>query len=57
LERVIVRKAAIIARNATKKAKSSRIVILRVGSSILLNLGAREAVIIEEDNSEAIWVV
>jgi hypothetical protein len=57
LERVVARKAAIAARNATKKAKPSRIVILRVGSLILSNLGAQEAVIVEEDNSEAIGVV
>jgi hypothetical protein len=57
LERIVARKAAIIARNTTKKAKSSRIVILRIGSSILSNLGAREAVIIEEDDSKAIRIV
>jgi phage antirepressor YoqD-like protein len=57
LERVVARKAAITARNTTKKAKPSRIVILRVGSSILLNLGAQEAVIIEKDDSEAMGVV
>ena len=57
LERVVVRKAAIVARNATKKAKPSRIVILRVGSLILSNLGAQEAVIIEEDNSKAVGVI
>jgi hypothetical protein len=57
LERVVARKAAMVARNATKKAKPSRIVILRVGSSILSNLGAQEAVIVEKDDSEAIGVV
>jgi hypothetical protein len=57
LERVVARKAATIARNTTKKAKPSCIVILRVGSLILLNLGAQEAVIVEEDDSEAIGVV
>jgi hypothetical protein len=57
LERAAARKVATIARNATKKAKPSRIVILRVGSSILSNLGAQKAVIIEEDDSEAIGVV
>jgi hypothetical protein len=41
LERAVARKAATIARNATKKAKRSRIVILKVGSSILSNLGAQ----------------
>jgi hypothetical protein len=40
LERAVARKAATAARNATKKAEPSRIVILRVGSSILSNLGA-----------------
>jgi hypothetical protein len=54
LERVIARKIAIIARNTTKKAKPSYIVILKVGSSILLNIRVQEAVIIEEDNSETI---
>ena len=54
LERAVARKAATTARNATKKAKPSRIVILKVGSSILSNLGAQEAVIVEEDDSEAI---
>jgi hypothetical protein len=56
LERAVARKVATIARNAAKKAKPSRIVILRVGSSILSNLGAQEAVIIEDD-SEAVGVV
>ena len=57
LGRAVARKAATAARNTTKKAKPSRIVILRVGSSILSNLGAQEAVIVEEDDSEAIGVV
>jgi hypothetical protein len=57
LERVVARKAAMVARNATKKAKPSRIVILRIGSSILSILGAQEAVIVEEDDSEAIGVI
>ena len=57
LERAAARKAATVARNAAKKAKPSRIVILRVGSSILSNLGAQEAVIMEEDDSEAVGVV
>jgi hypothetical protein len=39
LERRAAKKAAIAGRNAAKKAKPSRIVILRVGSSILSNLG------------------
>jgi len=57
LERVVARKAATIARNATKKAKPSHIVILKVGSSILSNIGAQEAVLVEEDDSEATRVV
>ena len=57
LERAAARKAATAARNAAKKAKPSRIVILRVGSSILSNLGAQEAVIVEEDDSEAVGVM
>jgi len=57
LERVVARKVATVARNTTKKAKPSRIVILTVGSSILSNLGAQEAVIVEEDDSEAVRVV
>jgi hypothetical protein len=57
LERAAARKVATAARNAAKKAKPSRIVILTVGSSILSNLGAQEAVIVEEDDSEAIGVV
>ena len=57
LERAVARKAATVARNAAKKAKPSCIVILRVGSSILSNLGAQEAVIVEEDDSEAVGVV
>jgi hypothetical protein len=56
LERAVARKAATIARNATKKAKRSRIVILKVGSSILSNLGARGGMV-EEDDPEAIGVV
>jgi hypothetical protein len=42
LERAVARKATIVARNATKKAKPSCIVILRVGSLILSNLGLRK---------------
>jgi hypothetical protein len=57
LERVVARKAATIARNAAKKAKRSRIVILKVGSSILSNLGAQERGVVEEDDPEAIGVV
>ena len=57
LERAAARKVATAARNAAKKAKPSPIVILRVGSLILSNLGAQEAVIIEEDDSETIGVV
>jgi hypothetical protein len=57
LERAAARKAATTARNATKRAKPSRIVILKVGSSILSNLGAQEAVIVEEDDSKAVRVV
>ena len=57
LERAAARKVATAARNAAKKAKPSRIVILTVGSSILSNLGAQEAVIVEEDDSKAIGVV
>jgi hypothetical protein len=57
LERVVARKVTTTARNAAKKAKPSRIVILTVGSSILSNLGAQEAVIVEEDGSEAVGVV
>ena len=57
MERVVARKAVTITRNAAKKAKPSRIVILKVGSSILSNLGAQEAVIVEEDDSEAVRVV
>jgi hypothetical protein len=57
LERVVVRKVATAARNAVKNAKPSRIVILTVGSLILSNLGAQEAVIVEEDDSEAVGVV
>jgi hypothetical protein len=57
LERVAARKVATAARNAAKKANPSRIVILTVGSSILSNLGAQEAVIVEEDDSEAVGVV
>jgi hypothetical protein len=57
LERAVPRKAATITRNTTKKAKPSYIVILRIGSSISSNLGAQEAVIMEEDDSEAMRVV
>jgi hypothetical protein len=57
LERAVARKVATAARNATKRAKPSRIVILKVGSSILSNLEAQEVVIIEEDDTEAIGVV
>jgi hypothetical protein len=57
LERAVARKVATAARNTAKKAKPSRIVILRVGSLILSNLGAQEAVIMEEDDSEAMGVV
>ena len=57
LERAAARKAATAARNAAKKAKPSRIVILRVGSSILSNLGGQGAEIVEEDHTEAVRVV
>jgi hypothetical protein len=40
-----------------KKAKPSYIVILRVRPSILSILGAQEAVLVEEDDSEAVRVV
>jgi methionine synthase I (cobalamin-dependent) len=46
LERAVARKAATVARNTAKKAKPSRIVILKVGSSILSNIGAQEAVLV-----------
>ena len=57
LERAAARKAATAARNAAKKAKPSHIVILKVGSSILSNLGAQGRGIVEEDNPKAIGVV
>jgi hypothetical protein len=57
LERAVARKAATAARNATEKAKPSRIVILRVGSSILSNLGAQGEAIVEEDENEGTRVM
>ena len=63
LDRVEARKAiaaakkeAIIAAKATKKAKRSYITILRVGSTILGNIGSQGAVIVEEPVTEEVVV-
>jgi hypothetical protein len=57
LDRRAARKAATAARNAAKKAKPSRIVILRVGSSILSNIGALEEGVAKEAITKEVGVV
>jgi Skp family chaperone for outer membrane proteins len=56
LDRREARKAASEAKKAAKKAKPSRIVILRVGSSILSNISAQEEVVVEESIIETVGV-
>jgi hypothetical protein len=51
------KKAATEAKKAAKNTKPSRIVIFRVGSSILLNLAVQEEIVVEELISEAVGVV
>jgi hypothetical protein len=46
------KKEAVAAIKAAKKAKPSRIVILRVGSTILASLGSEEEVVVEELEEE-----
>ncbi|PMD26312.1 hypothetical protein NA56DRAFT_341993 [Hyaloscypha hepaticicola] len=46
------KKEAVEAAKAAKKAKPSRIVILRVGSTILASLGSEEQVVVEEPEEE-----
>ena len=46
------KKEAVEAVKAAKKAKPSRIVILRVGSTILASLGSEEQVVVEEPEEE-----
>ena len=59
LDRVNARKAiaaakkeAVATAKAAKKAKPSRIVILRVRSTILASLGSEEQVVVEEPEEE-----
>ena len=51
------KKNAAGAKKAAKNTKPSRIVIFRVGSSILSNLGDQEEVVVEEPITEAVGVV
>ena len=44
----VTKKEIIVTVKTTKKAKPSRIVILRVGSTILASLGSKEQVVIKE---------
>ncbi|PMD28555.1 hypothetical protein NA56DRAFT_696330 [Hyaloscypha hepaticicola] len=46
------KKETVEAAKATKKAKPSRIVILRVGLTILASLGSEEQVVVEEPEEE-----
>ena len=50
------KKEAVAATKAAKKAKPSRIVILRVGSTILASLGSQEQVMVEELEEEVVLV-
>jgi hypothetical protein len=50
------KKEAVAAAKAAKKAKPSRIVILRVGSTILASLGSGEQVVVEEPEEEVVLV-
>ena len=52
-----VKKEAVEAAKAAKKAKPSRIVILRVGSTILASLGSEEQVVVKEPEEEVRVVV
>ena len=49
----VAKKEAVTAVKVVKKAKPSRIVILRVGSTILASLGLEEQVVVEELEEEA----
>ena len=53
----VVKKETIETAKVTKKAKPSRIVILRVGSTILASLGSEEQVVVEEPEEEVRVVV
>jgi hypothetical protein len=53
---IVTKKEAITAAKATKKAKPSRIVILRVSSTILASLRSREQVVVEELKEEVVLV-
>jgi hypothetical protein len=48
LDKATVKKEAIIAKKAVKAAKPSRIVILRVGSTILASLRSYKAIEVEK---------
>jgi Skp family chaperone for outer membrane proteins len=56
LDRAIARKQATEAKKAAKKAKPSRIIILRAGSSILANISTQEEVVVEEPITKAVVV-
>ena len=47
-----VKKEAVIAVKAVKKSKPSRIIILRVRSTILASLGLEEQVVVKEPEEE-----
>ena len=57
LDKAIAKVAAAKAKKAAKKSKPSRIVISRVGSSILSNMATQEAVLVEEAGTEEVKVV
>jgi hypothetical protein len=52
----VAKKEAVTAAKAIKKAKPSRIVILRVGFTILASLGLREQVVVKELEEEVVLV-
>ena len=57
LDKAAAKVAAAEAKKAAKKSKPSRIVILQAGSSILPNIAAQEAVLVEESSTEEVRVV
>ena len=57
LNKAIVKKAAIAIEKAIKTAKSSRMIVLKVESSIPLNLKALRAKIVIEDDLKVVGVM
>ena len=57
MDKTAAKVAAAEAKKAARKAKPSCIVILQAGSSILSNMAAQEAVLVEESSTEEVRVV